>query len=311
MLAASIIVPTYERADTLRHSLPRLLAQDVGQRAFEVIVTDDGSTDDTRDVVESAGTIYVRGPHAGAATARNRAIVRARGKVLVFVDDDAFVAPDFLARHLAIHDRDGRALVAGGIIEIREIPDAFPAVRPWRGYHRHPLCGGNSSVRREHVIAAGGFDESFDTYGWQDQELAERLLRRGLRRRFVWGAPILHYKPAAVVRDARHELLRELDRGRMGARFYDKHPRMLVGITTKMWPPIVALERAIATPLGIADQARRILDGQETLRPFEGVRAALLRAHVEISAGLRERAGAPARSTRSPDTPPADRSATA
>jgi glycosyl transferase family 2 len=310
MLAASIIVPTYERAATLRHSLPLLLAQHIGPRPFEVIVTDDGSTDDTRRVVEAAGATYVCGPHAGAAAARNRGIARARGDVLVFVDDDAFVAPDFLARHLAIHDRDDRALVAGGIIEVRDMPAAFPALRPWHGYHRHPLCGGNSSVRRAHVVAAGGFDESFDSYGWQDQELAERLMRRGLRRRFAWGAPILHYKPAAVVRDARHELLRELDRGRMGARFYGKHPRTLVGITTKMWPPIVALERAIAAPLGIAGQARRILDGEETLRPFEGLRAALLRAHVEITAGVREQAGVHARSTRSPGTPPADRSAT-
>ena len=291
-LAASIVVPTRDRAAVIALTVPRLLAQE-GIGAYEVIVVDDGSTDDTGaalDRLASPRLVALRQPQAGASAARNRALAVARGEVVAFVDDDAFVEPDFLARHLRHHVRDERALVAGGIVEVRDppAPGWLASLPPWRGYHRHPMPGGNASVRLGHIQRAGGFDSEMCTYGWQDQELAERLLRLGLVRRFAWGAPIAHYKPARTVLDPRHELERELDRGRMGARFYAKHPRVLVGITTKMWAPIRLLDRVAARPLGLARDSAAILSGEPVMEEFRGARAALLRAHVEIRAGERE-----------------------
>lgn len=292
-MRASIIIPTRNRASVLALSLRSLAAQTIPRAAYEIIVADDASTDATATLLEEGatrdGVRWTRlARRSGAAAARNRAIAMAEGELLIFLDDDAFVASDFIARHLHAHDGRPRALVAGGIIEVRE-PRA-PAASPssWRGYHRHPMPGGNSSVLRAHVLSAGGYDESFDAYGWQDQELAERLLRAGLRRRFVRGAAIHHYKPACIVHDARHELERELERGLSGARFYHKHPGALVGITTKMWPPIRAVERMLGRALGFDERARAILSGAPHERAFVGWRASLMRAHVEIGAGRRE-----------------------
>jgi glycosyltransferase involved in cell wall biosynthesis len=303
-LRATVVIPTHDRASTLGLMLPHVLEQSIPRDEYEIIVVDDESADETPDVLrpfERRGVRWIRQLKAGAGPARNKAVAASSGAVVVFLDDDAFVAPDFLERHLAAHAHDGRVLAAGGIIEVRE--PAAPNANPprWAGYHRHPMPGGNSSVRREHLLAVGGFDESFNTYGWQDQELAERLLRLGLKRRFVPGAPIHHYKPADVVLDARHELTRELERGRMGARFYHKHPSPLVGITTKLWPPLRAADALLTRAFGLDRQAERILAGAETLAPFRGARASLLRAHVEIAAGKGELAVLRARSASGDD----------
>ncbi len=290
---ASLVIPTRNRAHILVLTLPHMLRQRVAGVDYEVIIVDDGSTDDTASAVRRSGdgrVIYRQVPQGGASAARNQALAIASGDVIVFLDDDAFVAPDFLARHLSIHERMPAALVAGGIRDVADVPGVNELAQACRlkTYHRHPMPGGNASVRRAHLLAAGGFDESFNAYGWQDQELAERLLRGGLGRRFAWGATILHYRPTAVVLDARHELERELDRGRMGARFYRKHPTTVIGITTKLWSPLRALDRLLSPLLGLENSAQRILAGERVVREFRGPRASLVRAHVEIAAGRRE-----------------------
>jgi glycosyltransferase involved in cell wall biosynthesis len=288
---ATVIIPSRNSAETLGAMLESVLSQTVPRGDYEVVVVDDDSTDDTPEMLarlEHDGLRWARQRRAGAGAARNRALAMSTGDVVVFLDDDAFVRADFLARHLEMHARDRHVLAAGGIIEVRLPHVAAGVPSAWSGYHRHPMPGGNASVRREHLAAVGGFDESFDTYGWQDQELAERLLAHGLRRRFVRAAPIYHYKPAEIVLDAQHELMRELDRGRMGARFYHKHPSVFVGITTKLWPPLRGAHAMLNRAFGLEEQATRILDGTGRLSPFRGARASLLRAHVEIQSGRAE-----------------------
>lgn len=290
-LDASLVLPTRDRAQLLAISLPRLLSQSLDSTRYEVIVVDDGSTDATPEVAQQLGgkrVQYVYKPSGGGvARCRNRALEVARGRVVIFMDDDAFVGPNFVSQHLALH-RAESVIVAGGIVQVREIPEHVDEAPGWRAYHRHPMPGGNSSVRLADIQRAGGYDESFDTFGWQDQELAERLMSLGLRRRFAWRAPIYHYKPASYDMDMRQQLSRELERGRMGARFYRKHPRALVGITTKMWAPLGALDRLATRILSLDSLATSILRGEREHERFPEWKAALLRAHVEITAGQRE-----------------------
>lgn len=291
MLDATLVVPTHNRAELLATSLPRMLNQSLDVTRYEVIVVDDESTDSTPAVVMQLACDhlrYLRVARAGAvARLRNRAVDIARGAVVIFLDDDAFVGPHFVREHLALH-RDPPAMVAGGIVQVRSIPDHVVESPGWRAYHRHPMPGGNSSVRLADIRRAGGYDESFDTFGWQDQELAERLFSLGLRRRFAWRAPIYHYKPASYDMDMRLQLSRELDRGRMGARFYRKHPRALIGITTKLWPPLGALDRLATRMFSLDTLAAAILRGDCAHERVPEWKAALLRAHVEMAAGQRE-----------------------
>src|ERR1051325_248362 len=96
-VAVSVIVPTYNRAATLAESLESILGQTCSD--FELIVADDGSTDDTEAVLARyGGTVRVlRVEHAGVAAARNAALAAAVGEFVAFHDSDDVALPDRLA----------------------------------------------------------------------------------------------------------------------------------------------------------------------------------------------------------------------
>lgn len=298
----SVIVPTLNRAELLRSMLTCLLGQTLPGSKFEIIVVDDSDGVDTARVIETLAApnlIYQRGDHGGLAAARNQAIECARGRVLVFMDDDAFVRPDYLEQHLRMHVDHTDYVVTGPIVVIHAIPRSPLPKRGWAGYHRNPFPGGNASLAREHVVAAGRFDEVFSQYGWDDLEFAERLLRQGLRRRFVWGAAIFHYKPPGLSRDVCARLRIERQRGAMGALFYRKYPCLRVGVMTKMWGPIRWLDRLVAGLLPLDKMIERIECAEGTIRPLSLPLQTLLLNHAEIQAGrqqmdrLRNRIGPP------------------
>ncbi|MEU8053336.1 MULTISPECIES: glycosyltransferase [Micromonospora] len=109
----SVIVPTYNRSPLLRGTLTALADQRMPAERYEVVVADDGSTDDTRQTVDAfADRLRLRyhfQPDLGfrAAAARNAGARLATGDVLAFVDTGVLPGPDFLAAHLAAHARPG------------------------------------------------------------------------------------------------------------------------------------------------------------------------------------------------------------
>ncbi|GAA4690134.1 glycosyltransferase [Phytohabitans rumicis] len=115
----SVIVPTYNRSALLRQTLENLARQRLPADRFEVIVSDDGSSDDTRAVVEDAASAlrmrYHFQPDEGfrAGAARNAGARLARAPILVFLDTGALVGPDHLERHLAEHAGGARVAVVG------------------------------------------------------------------------------------------------------------------------------------------------------------------------------------------------------
>ncbi|MGX6603251.1 PIG-L family deacetylase [Micromonosporaceae bacterium Da 78-11] len=108
-LACSVVVPTYNRSELLRLTLASLVAQSIGTAAFEVLVCDDGSSDDTADVVESfrdhLDLHYRHQPDEGyrAGQARNLGIADARGDVCVMVDAGVILHSQALRAHLDSH----------------------------------------------------------------------------------------------------------------------------------------------------------------------------------------------------------------
>ncbi len=286
----SVVVPTRNRADMLRLSLPRLFAQTLGPHAYEVIVVDDASDDDTQAVLRGFARdnlVATRlGVHGAAAAARNRALELARGDTLVFLDDDCLVEPDFLQRHAAAQARWPGSAVTGPIVEVVE-PPAAPAPPRGRfaGWHRNPFPTGNVSVARAAILAAGGFDEEFTAYGWEDPEMFERLALRGLKRRYCAAVPVFHYKPAVTRRAFFDRIRLERDRGAMGALFYAKHPRFSVGWQTKQLGAIRLLDRLVNR---LADLDGRLAAAAETGRePDSAWLRLLLVNHAEIDAGRR------------------------
>ena len=206
----SVVVPTYNRLGRLRHLITALEQQAYPSDAYEVIVISDGSTDGTDAYLEAfRSTMRLRWfPQAnrGPAAARNAGIQKADGEFIVFIDDDVVPEPQLLGEHARSHHEAGQDVVVLGPLLTPEGFEMAPWVR-WeqemlmKGY-RALLRGdwpasarqfytGNASLRRTHILAAGGFDEGLRRA--EDVELAYRLANNGLDFVFNIQAAAMHF----------------------------------------------------------------------------------------------------------------------
>jgi glycosyltransferase involved in cell wall biosynthesis len=110
MPAVSVIIPTYNRAWTLQRAIDSVLAQDY--RDFEIVVVDDGSTDNTSEILEAYEQVcVVRQEHRGVSAARNVGIARAAGQLITFLDSDDSWLPRKLSTQVAFFTAYEHALI--------------------------------------------------------------------------------------------------------------------------------------------------------------------------------------------------------
>jgi glycosyltransferase involved in cell wall biosynthesis len=193
----SVVVPTYNRLGRLRHVITALEQQAYPADAYEVIVVSDGSTDGTNAYLEAHRSrmplLWLAQANRGPAAARNAGIQKAVGEFIVFIDDDVVAEPQLLEEHARSHREAGRDVVVLGPLLT---PEGFE-MAPWVRWEQEMLMKqykallrgdwpatarqfytGNASLRRSHILAAGGFDEGFRRA--EDVELAYRLANNGL-----------------------------------------------------------------------------------------------------------------------------------
>ncbi|MFN8640988.1 MAG: glycosyltransferase family 2 protein [Candidatus Binatia bacterium] len=189
--AVSIVLPTYQRGALVARAIGSVLAQTVTD--FELLVVDDGSTDDTAAQVARVADRRVRylrlDVNRGAGAARNVGIRQTRAPLLAFQDSDDEWLPTKLARHLEVLATCGPEVAVvysdmrriyrdGGERDLRS-PDVVPGVLldPATGFYQ--VCGigiQSTVIRRECLEAVGGFDETLPAL--EDLELFIRLSRR-------------------------------------------------------------------------------------------------------------------------------------
>jgi glycosyltransferase involved in cell wall biosynthesis len=211
MYQLSVIIPTYNRKESLLRTLRALAQQTFSADAFEVVVISDGSTDGTAEAVKSLPLPYrlrlVEQRNQGPSVARNQGARMAAAPLLVYVDDDIEPVTEFLEEHFKAHEGQERLVLIGPQSEPAN--EAMPAWIAWE--HRmlekqyenfrkgvweagpNNLYSGNFSLRRDHLLAVGGFNEKFTRQ--EDVELGFRLAERGLTFRFNGRANGFH-RPA-------------------------------------------------------------------------------------------------------------------
>ncbi|WP_369726016.1 glycosyltransferase family 2 protein [Bradyrhizobium sp. LLZ17] len=180
----SVIVPAFNAADTVRDTVISALHQTY--RNLEVIIIDDGSTDQTRVVaarlVESDPRVrYLYKENGGVASARNRGIADAKGDFVATLDADDLWYPTKLERQVQRFEASGpeTALVYAWCCWIDSSGNVTGSAPPMRleGNIVAQMClgnvvisGSNALIRREALVAAGGFDESLRSRGGQGCE---------------------------------------------------------------------------------------------------------------------------------------------
>ncbi len=190
-LALSVIMPVFNGAGLLRESLEPLLPVPEGA-PYEVIVVDDGSTDDSISFAEHLGArVMPSGGHAlGPAVARNVGARSARGDILLFVDADVVIDPSVLPKVLSSFEDGCIGAIYGSYDAApheRNYASLYMNLRHHHG-HRKPSDRGNTfwtglgAVRRRAFQAVGGFDtERFPYPSVEDIDLGRRLVASGVR----------------------------------------------------------------------------------------------------------------------------------
>ena len=197
----SAILCTFNRAELLRRALESVVAQTLNPADFELIVIDDGSSDDTQQVVKSfkerLPLCYAYQANAGLASAKNHGIYRSRGPILLFLDDDEVFSPTLFAEHLKTHRNypDDHYAVLGYtaldptlagkplmhfVTEVGCYLFSYPNLKDGDSLDYTYFWGGRSSCKRTFLIRYGVFNPVFH-FGCEDIELGYRLAARKLR----------------------------------------------------------------------------------------------------------------------------------
>ena len=206
----SVVVATYNRCAGLEALLRSLANQTYPMSRFEVVVVDDGSTDGTRELLQTIEMPYaLRSLHqdnSGPAAARNQGVRHARGAIILFLDDDVVPVPRLIAAHEAAHGLTTMHVVTGPMLAPpAEWPqpawDRWDAAQLEKQYRammngdypctQRQFFTANASVHRHLFDAAGGFDPVFRRA--EDMELAWRMSRHGARFVFEPHAEVVHY----------------------------------------------------------------------------------------------------------------------
>lgn len=183
---------------------------------WEIIVIDDGSTDNTPDVVRALASgspvpvRYEHQPNRGPAVARNRGIRMADGRLVFMTDSDVLATPDLVRLHLVGHERHPAPSVGVlGLVRWAPHLQVTPFMRWWEEarFRFNRLLEGveavnhtyfytcNVSVKRSFLLEHGLFDERFSTAAYEDTELASRLKTCGFQLVFVPEALAYHDHP--------------------------------------------------------------------------------------------------------------------
>lgn len=180
----SVVIPCFNQGHFLREAVRSIRAS--ARRPTEIIVVDDGSTDETRVIATELPVVYRYQPNTGLASARNRGLAESRGEFVVFLDADDMLAAEALElgasalethRHCAF--TTGRCLMMDGSGRVMPTPEQ-PRLSgdPYRELLRHNFIWmpAMAMFRRNAVVEVGGFNPN--EHAAADYDLYLRIARR-------------------------------------------------------------------------------------------------------------------------------------
>jgi glycosyltransferase involved in cell wall biosynthesis len=261
-LKASVIIPTYNRCTVLIKVLQRYGAQTISKDRFELVIVDDGGSDDTQSLfinVNLLGSVlkdndslkryvdriesvrcgdfrigsastgdpiflrYVRIKKSGRSMARNIGVSVAQNPLVIFADDDIFVEPEFVKKHIEVHKPGDMIVVTGKVIHTDNLEDPLSARWKPKDINTSFLATGNASVLKKHIVQAGLFDENYRMYGWEDFDLGIHLEQNGLEsiKKKIFG---YHFEPPHKAIRPEPIYGKERERGFTAVYLYRNHP---------------------------------------------------------------------------------------
>jgi len=201
----SVVIPTYNRAEVLKKCLAALALQDFQFGSFEIVVVDDGSFDNTADVVRlfrsRFETHYIFQQNSGPAAARNHGVRQAQSDLILILNDDAVALDNLVALHYWTHQKTqcSDRIAVLGTREFRpedklrslnflydQVPFSMRVYGLREGFQPSPyFVTFNVSLRKSDFEEVGGFDEDFTSAIGEDTEFGARWEDAGGKLLFV------------------------------------------------------------------------------------------------------------------------------
>ena len=254
-LAFSVVIPTYNRLDTLPEVLTAVDQQDC-DGGFEVIVVDDGSCDGTREFLKSwrskSSFRTVSQENGGPASARNKGVELAEGHLVAFLGDDTVPGPGWLTAHQLAHqhrqERDPIAVLGYtawhprirrtrflNYINDHGLQFGYALIEDPEQVPFNFFYTSNISLPRQSLLEEP-MDTGFPYPAWEDTELSYRLRSRGLTLVYEPSARVLHDHPTDFDRFAG----RQEKAGYCAVVFYHRHPELgpFLGLSPEGPPPL-------------------------------------------------------------------------
>lgn len=216
----TVIIPTFNRSSCLEICLERLFAQNLSQESYEIIVVNDGSADETEQVLKKF-EIHKNFKHyfqknSGQGIARNLALKHAVGQVVLFIGDDIYAEDNFLKGHVDFHIQTP-AINYACLGHIEWFPEnevspfmhwltnggpqfAFNDLKDSSETDFWHFYTSNISLKKE-LLNKNLFDPEFKSYGWEDIELAYRLKNK-FDLKIIYKKNILAYHDHQIHEDS-------------------------------------------------------------------------------------------------------------
>jgi GT2 family glycosyltransferase len=283
----SVVMPTFDRAEAIGLTLQYLQGQTLSPPDFEVLVVDDGSTDDTKHVVSSLQPSFslrlLCQRNRGAAAARNLGAREALADLILFMDSDVVPGTSLLEQHVQSHTWPGKRLVVG------RVKPWLNVSRPW--YERvvdpdkagldygeqervvpfYMALGGNLSVTRFAFEQIGGYNETFPAAGCEETEFAYRASMLGYELLYQPRAKGYHNHPRSLEQRCRQQKAHMRSMALLTA----LHPEL----QTVIWG-VDELMPVLAAPCSMRSVVRRV---RAALYAFCPVRCALQQGLVLLN----------------------------
>lgn len=199
IIKISVVICTRNRAESLKKTLDSLRAMDVPDFSWELIVVDNNSTDNTREIVDEykiksgLNVVYVFEKKRGLANARNAGIKKAKGEIIAFTDDDVIVDKNWLSCIVNEFESDSSISLMGGRVELYDPNDQPVTIRTLKERRYFTsldqlfslIPGCNMAFRRTVLEALKNFDPSFGAgtrlQSAEDSDFFYRAYKRGFR----------------------------------------------------------------------------------------------------------------------------------
>lgn len=203
----SIIIPTFNRAHYICDSIDSVISQNYGNHSYEILVIDDGSTDNTSEVLKKYKNKikYIKLPHSGKpAVARNHGISIAEGELIAFQDSDDIWTSNKMEVQLREFDENtvmtyGQALIMdeNGILSDKQLLDQ--AILGYGTSFKKLIKTNVISTltvvaRRDAIISAGGFNDSCELRAVEDYELWLKILAKFPNKIKAINTPLAYYR---------------------------------------------------------------------------------------------------------------------